>query len=95
MRIDADGFCRCREDLPEDNDCRNEASASAGCGDSREVDVRGVRYTPESGTIMKQNGKQIGKFVGKAFQTVLWDIYFGDNTCCSGLKESVFKSCTK
>jgi hypothetical protein len=54
-----------------------------------------IIYTPESGTIMKQNGKQIGKFAGKAFQTVLWDIYFGENTCCSGLKESVFKSCTK
>lgn len=54
-----------------------------------------IIYTPESGTIVKQNGKLIGTFLGKAFQTVLWDIYFGDNTCCSGLKDSVFTGCKK
>ena len=54
-----------------------------------------IIYTPESGTLIKQNSKTIGTFPGKAFQSVLWDIYFGENTCCSGLKDSVFKGCKK
>ncbi len=53
-------------------------------------------YVPGVGTTFKQNGKQMGEtFAGKDFQLVLWDIYLGTNTCCSGLKEGVLKSCNK
>jgi hypothetical protein len=53
-------------------------------------------YVPGEGTTFKQNGKQLGEtFVGKDFQVVLWDIYLGEKTCCSGLKEDVIKTCKK
>ena len=53
-------------------------------------------YTPGAGTVVKQNGKQFGPtYSGKGFQHVLWDIYFGPDTCCSGLKEDIFETCGK
>jgi Chalcone-flavanone isomerase. len=53
-------------------------------------------YVPGVGTTFKQNSKELGEtFIGKDFQVVLWDIYLGDKTCCSGLKEDILKSCKK
>lgn len=49
-------------------------------------------YVPGTGTIFKQNGKQLGApLAGQAFSKVLWDIYFGELTCCIALKESILK----
>jgi len=53
-------------------------------------------YVPGKGTSMKQNGKSMGPvLVGKPFQEVLWDIYFGPDTCCDDLKEQILESCKK
>lgn len=53
-------------------------------------------YVPGKGTIMKQNGKTMGPVLaGKAFQEVLWDIYFGKDTCCDDLVEDIIESCKK
>ena len=49
-------------------------------------------YVPGTGTILKQNGKQLGApLAGKSFARVLWDIYFGTDTCCESLKKGVLK----
>jgi hypothetical protein len=51
-------------------------------------------YTPGTGTTLKQNGKTLGPVLtGSAFARVLWDIYFGSDSCCSDLKEQVFETC--
>ena len=51
-------------------------------------------YIPGTGTIMKQNGTKLGApLIGKEFARVLWDIYFGEDTCCSGLRNQIFESC--
>jgi len=53
-------------------------------------------YLPGTGTILKQNGKQLGPaLTGKAFQEVLWDIYFGKDTCCDDLLEQILETCKK
>ena len=53
-------------------------------------------YTPNKGTLMKQNGNELGPALeGIQFHKVLWDIYFGKDTCCDGLKEQILKSCKK
>jgi hypothetical protein len=53
-------------------------------------------YLPGTGTIYYQNGKQMGPpLEGKAFQEVLWDIYFGEKTCCKDLRQQILKSCKK
>jgi hypothetical protein len=53
-------------------------------------------YVPGTGVIMKQNKKKLGPpLTGKAFMQVLWDIYFGKDTCCEDLKEQVLESCKK
>ena len=52
-------------------------------------------YVPGTGTTLKQNGKVLGPVLtGSAFHHVLWDIYFGKDTCCSGLKEGILETCT-
>ncbi|NMB75309.1 MAG: hypothetical protein GYA21_09280 [Myxococcales bacterium] len=51
-------------------------------------------YLPGTGTSLKQNGKELGPVLaGAEFARVLWDIYFGEDTCCSGLKEQIFECC--
>jgi hypothetical protein len=53
-------------------------------------------YVPGTGTILKQNGKKLGPpLTGKAFQEVLWDIYFGKDTCCEDLLEQILETCKK
>lgn len=53
-------------------------------------------YIPATGTIMKQNGKRLGKpLEGADFMHVLWDIYFGKDTCCDDLKEQILEVCKK
>ncbi|RME24035.1 MAG: hypothetical protein D6806_10235 [Deltaproteobacteria bacterium] len=53
-------------------------------------------YVPGKGTILKQNGKEMGPVLeGKAFQEVLWDIYFGKDTCCDDLIEQIIDGCKK
>jgi hypothetical protein len=53
-------------------------------------------YVPGTGTILKQNGKKLGPPIeGKAFQEVLWDIYFGKDTCCEDLLEQILETCKK
>jgi hypothetical protein len=52
-------------------------------------------YLPGTGTILRQNGKQLGAPIpGPMFAHVLWDIYFGEETCCAPLKKAVL-SCGK
>ena len=53
-------------------------------------------YLPGAGTKFKQNGKLMGPpLKGKAFHQVLWDIYFGKDTCCDGLKKQILEVCRK
>ena len=53
-------------------------------------------YVPGKGTLLKQNGEEMGPVLeGKAFQEVLWDIYFGKDTCCDDLIEQIEESCRK
>lgn len=53
-------------------------------------------YVPGQGTLLKQNGKEMGPVLkGKAFQEVLWDIYFGKDTCCDDLIEQIEETCKK
>mgnify|MGYP001382821962 CR=1 FL=1 len=51
-------------------------------------------YIPGQGTFLYQNGAEMGAVLkGKEFHAVLWDIYFGKETCCEDLKESIMKTC--
>lgn len=51
-------------------------------------------YLPGTGTLMKQNGKLLGPALeGFDFARVLWDIYFGRDTCCKDLKTDILKTC--
>jgi hypothetical protein len=51
-------------------------------------------YLPGTGTLMKQNGKLLGPALdGFDFARVLWDIYFGKETCCEDLKVDILKHC--
>ena len=51
-------------------------------------------YVPAIGTSIKQNGRELGPpLAGNGFMHVLWDIYFGSDTCCAGLKEEILKGC--
>ena len=51
-------------------------------------------YVPGKGTVIKQDGKQLGPpLEGKDFGKVLFDIYFGKDTCCEDLMEQIKKSC--
>ncbi|HOX42788.1 MAG TPA: chalcone isomerase family protein [Myxococcota bacterium] len=51
-------------------------------------------YLPGTGTLMKQNGKQLGPVLdGFDFARVLWDIYFGKETCCEDMKIDILKHC--
>jgi len=51
-------------------------------------------YLPGTGTILKQNGKRMGPpLEGVEFHKVLWDIYFGKDTCCDDLKEQILEKC--
>jgi len=53
-------------------------------------------YLPGVGTVLKQNGKLMGPtLTGVAFHRVLWDIYFGKETCCEDLKEQILEVCKK
>jgi hypothetical protein len=53
-------------------------------------------YLPGTGTILKQNGKRMGPpLKGVEFHRVLWDIYFGRDTCCDDLKEQILETCKK
>ena len=51
-------------------------------------------YIPGQGTFLYQNSKEMGPALkGKEFAQVFWDIYFGKETCCDDLKESILKTC--
>ena len=53
-----------------------------------------ILYIPGRGTSVKVNDRQIGGVHGgRAFQRLLWDIYFGPKTCCEGLKEGILETC--
>jgi hypothetical protein len=62
----------------------------------KEGNVLEFTYVPGKGTSLKQNGASMGPVLtGKAFQEVLWDIYFGKDTCCDDLKEQILETCKK
>ena len=51
-------------------------------------------YLPGIGTTLKQNGAALGPpLTGRAFMTVLWDIYFGKASCCEDLRDQILKGC--
>lgn len=51
-------------------------------------------YLPGTGTVLKQNGKPMGApLEGVEFHKVLWDIYFGKDTCCEDMQEQILKTC--
>ena len=51
-------------------------------------------YVPGSGTSVTQAGRPLGPpLAGRAFMTVLWDAYFGANSCCAALKTQILKGC--
>ncbi len=53
-----------------------------------------IIYIPQKGITLKQDGKILGKTIaGKDFQELIFRSYFGTNTCCSGLKESILEYC--
>jgi len=55
-----------------------------------------LTYVPGRGTTAKQKGRQVGGvYAGRGLQKWLWDIYFGPGTCCSGLKEGIFETCSR
>ncbi|MBN2528685.1 MAG: chalcone isomerase family protein [Deltaproteobacteria bacterium] len=53
-----------------------------------------ILYLPGRGTMLKQNGAQLGQVTkGKGFADLVWRSYFGPNTCCPGLKSDILKEC--
>jgi hypothetical protein len=53
-------------------------------------------YVPGEGVTMKQNGRVLGPAIpGDGFMKVVWDIYFGSDTCCKGLKKQILKTCAE
>jgi hypothetical protein len=51
-------------------------------------------YVPGTGTLLRQNGKSLGAPIpGSEFARILWDIYFGGNTCCKDLKKQILSGC--
>jgi hypothetical protein len=55
-----------------------------------------IVYLPGNGTLLKQNGRQLGAPTeGKDFSDTLWKSYFGSDTCCSGLKSSILEQCNR
>jgi hypothetical protein len=51
-------------------------------------------YAPGQGVVFRQDGKQLGApLKGKPFQEVLWSIYFGPQTCCRELRDSILAEC--
>ena len=49
-------------------------------------------YDPAVGTTFRQNGQSMGSpLAGREFARVLWDIYFGTDSCCDTLKASVLR----
>jgi len=62
--------------------------------DAKEGTEVEVRYEPASGTSVFVNGRQRGGTIpGHDFNRILWDIYFGQDTCCPSLREGVLRSC--
>lgn len=60
----------------------------------KEGQVLDFLYIPKKGTTIAQNKKALGPVLGGSdFHQVLWDIYFGDTTCCEDLKAEVLKNC--
>ena len=53
-----------------------------------------IIYLPGRGTMVKQNGNQLGNITkGKSFADLVWRSYFGPNTCCPGLKSDILSEC--
>jgi len=53
-----------------------------------------IIYLPGRGTMLTQNGVQLGRVTkGKGFADLIWRSYFGPNTCCPGLKSDILKEC--
>ena len=53
-----------------------------------------IIYIPGRGTMLKQNGAQLGKNTkGKGFSDLVWRSYFGPKTCCPGLKSDIIQEC--
>ena len=53
-----------------------------------------IIYLPGRGTMIKQNGDQLGSITkGKGFADLVWRSYFGPNTCCPGLKSDILSEC--
>lgn len=51
-------------------------------------------YVPGTGTILKQDGEELGPPLGgSAFSRLLWSVYFGERTCCEDLREQVLGMC--
>lgn len=55
-----------------------------------------LTYVPGEGTFVKANGKRMGPATpGKDFAVLLWKAYFGGDTCCASLKQSILSECRK
>lgn len=53
-----------------------------------------ITYVPGSGTTLRQDGQAMGPTLpGPEFMRVLWDVYFGPETCCDALKEQILGTC--
>lgn len=53
-----------------------------------------IRYVPGVGTVVTSAGVVAGPPVpGADFASVVWDIWFGTNTCCPDLLRSVRRTC--
>ncbi|MBN2718135.1 MAG: chalcone isomerase family protein [Deltaproteobacteria bacterium] len=53
-----------------------------------------IIFIPGRGTMLKQNGGQLGQITkGKGFADLVWRSYFGPNTCCPGLKSDILSEC--
>lgn len=84
------------EHMPKDAPAELKAQRAAFQGYFKDECSKGSSlefvYVPGIGTILKQNGKQLGApLAGQGFARVLWEIYFGEESCCSSLKRDVLK----
>jgi hypothetical protein len=62
--------------------------------DVNEGDDIEVRYVPGEGTSVRVNKKKRGPTIqGHDFMEVMWNIWFGKETCCPHLYEALTESC--
>jgi len=83
------------EHMPKDASAALKASRAKFQGYFTDECTKGTTieffYEPGQGTSYRHNGKNMGAIPGADFARVLWDIYFGGNSCCGGLKAGILK----